>query len=99
MSEWAQLRGAGTVLSAHQEREQVVSRHVVADQLRRDALGLQEHVDSGCIVTLLGVRATEIETDLAPTTRQAGGRCWRSMVSPVSTAMSASPNATAAETR
>jgi len=38
-----------------------------------DALGFQEHVDGGCVMALLGIGAAEVEADLAPAARQAGG--------------------------
>src|SRR5579859_1413603 len=71
VGQWAQLGRAGAVLSAHQEREQVVGRGVVAHQLRGDALGLQEHVDGGRIVALLSVGAAKVEADLAAAASQA----------------------------
>jgi len=62
------------MLSAHQEREQVVGRGVVAHQLRGDALGLQEHVYGGRVVALLSVGATEVDADLAAAACQANGQ-------------------------
>lgn len=59
------------MLSAQQECEQVVGRGVVADQLRRDSFGFQEHVDGGSVVALLGVGTGQVEADLASAARQA----------------------------
>ena len=44
---------------------------VVTDQLRRGALGGEEHVDGCRVVPLLGVTAGEIQADLAAAARQA----------------------------
>jgi hypothetical protein len=57
------------MLPAEQEHKQVMGRCVIADQLWSYAFGIQEHVDGGRVVALLGVGAGQVKADLAPATR------------------------------
>ena len=59
------------MLPAQQQGKQVVGGGVVADQLRGGLFRRQEHVDGRGVVALLGVRAGQVEADLAAAAAQA----------------------------
>ena len=60
------------MLAAQQQGQQVVRDGVVTDQLGSGLLGGKDHVDGGGVVALLGIRAGQVQADLAAAATEPG---------------------------